>query len=93
MAAASMVAVLAEVAGAAVDGAAVGVELAGEVVVGGGVDRPSGLWASASVWDLCRLGRRLGSGVGRRRPVCALAASLDWLGLARGARERLLVRQ
>jgi hypothetical protein len=70
MAAASMVAVLAEVAGAAVDGAAVGVELAGEVVVGGGVDRPSGLWASASVWDLREL-MQAGTTVGVRGGAAA----------------------
>ncbi len=38
------------------------------------------------------LGRWLGSGLGRSRPVCALAAGMDWLGLARGTSKRLLVR-
>jgi len=70
-----MEAVLVEVAGAAVAagvaaaGAAVGVEPAGEVAVGDGVDRPSGPWASASVWDLRELmaaGVRAGTMVGVR---------------------------
>ena len=38
------------------------------------------------------LGRWLGSRLGRSRPVCALAAGMDWLGLARGTSKRLLVR-
>jgi hypothetical protein len=69
-----MEAVLAEAAGAAVAGAAaagaaVGVELAGEVAAGDGVDRPSGPWASAWVWDLrvlMQAGVRAGTTAGVR---------------------------
>jgi hypothetical protein len=64
-----MEAVLAEAAGVAAAGAAVGVELAGEVAVGDGVDRPSGPWASASVWGLrvlMQAGVRAGTTAGVR---------------------------
>ena len=95
MVAVSMAADLAA-AGAAAAGAAVGEELAGEVavgaeVVGGGVDRRYGR-GSGVCRSLWRMGSRLGSGLGRSRPVCALAAGMDWLGLARGTSKRLLVR-
>ena len=43
--------------------------VAGEVAAGDGVDRPSGPWASASVWDLRELmaaGVRAGTMVGVR---------------------------
>ena len=72
--------VLAEAAGVAAAGAAVGVEPAGEVAVGDGVDRPSGPWASASVWDLRELmaaGVRAGTMVGVRGGAAATPA---WAG-------------